>query len=86
MVVEQRTPGRSKIGLADAAQHTGALLLATTYHVSALHALAECLRTTRDATEQVLARRPSPAARSHYQRAARALAEAELALWVVEGA
>jgi hypothetical protein len=71
--------------LADSAQRTGALLLATKYHVSALRSLAERLRTMRNVTEQVLSLRPSPAARTHHQRAARALAEAELALWVVEG-
>jgi hypothetical protein len=66
-------------------ERTGALLLAITYRVSALRALAERLRTVRDVTEQALDQRPSPAARAQYQRAARALAEAELALWVVEG-
>jgi len=70
---------------ADIAQSTGALLLAATHHVTTLRALTERLRRTRDATEHVLSLGPSPEAWGRHWRAARALAEAELALRVAEG-
>jgi hypothetical protein len=70
---------------ADTVQSTGAFLLAATHPVSTLRALTERLRRTRDATERDLSRGLSPEAWGRHQRAARALAEAELALWVAEG-
>jgi hypothetical protein len=70
---------------ADSALGTGAFLLAATHRVSSLRALTRRLRHTRDTTEHVLSRGPSPEARGRYRRAARALAEAELALRVAEG-
>ena len=83
--MEQCTRGRYEALLADLGQRAGALLLASTYDTPGLRAVVQRLRRLHDDTRQVLSVRPSPAARSHYQRAARALAEAELALWVVEG-
>jgi Type III secretion system, cytoplasmic E component of needle len=70
---------------ADTVQNSGAFLLAATHHVSTLRALTERLRRARDATENVLSLGASPEAWGRHRRAARALAEAELALRVAEG-
>src|SRR5438105_1351707 len=70
---------------ADTVQSTGGFLLAATHPVSTLRALTERLRRTRDATQHTLSLGPSPEAWGRHRRAARALAEAELALRVAEG-
>jgi hypothetical protein len=77
--------GEGQARIDDAARGTGALLLLTTYPVSVLRTVAQRLRTTRDVTARLAVVRPSPQALARHQRAARALAEAELALCVADG-